>query len=218
MPLFLIINHTYEYIEIALYEGDFLIQEKQEHKHTASKYLISRIDTILSQHKVSLDMLDFIGVNRGPGPFTTLRTAIVTANGISFSSHIPLIGINGLDAFLQEYHDANCPHTVVLLNAFGNDVYFSMHHEQGCQNISIFLSALKNSYAHSTIRFLGNGAELYKNEILSLFEDNAYIPSPLPLYCSSRQIAIMALSEWKSQKNITHHISPLYIKEQHYIY
>lgn len=143
MASFLAINSTYQHVQIALYNDDSLIAQHQEHKYRASKNLIPLIDSLLLGNNLKLADINFICINKGPGPFTTLRTVITTINGISFAAGTPLIGINCLDAFLQEYKNPDYPHTVILLNAFGQDVYFATDKHQGYKNIDLILQELK---------------------------------------------------------------------------
>lgn len=43
------------------------------------------IDKILKQYKFTLDNIDFIQVNTGPGSFTGLRVGVAIANTLSFA-------------------------------------------------------------------------------------------------------------------------------------
>lgn len=174
---------------------------------------------MLLKHQLNLTDISFIAVNAGPGPFTTLRVVIASVNGLSFASKIPLIGIDALDAFLIEQHDAKYPNTVVLLNAFNNDVYFgiqpanSTEFQKGYDNITRILEKIKSSMPDQPIRFLGNGAELHAQEIRATFGDNALIPDPLPQTCSVEQIGLMGLEKWKNQEGLVEQLFPLYLKQ-----
>ena len=107
-----------------------------------------------------------------------------------------------------------------MLNAFNNDVYFAIQSNAsplqiGCKNIELFLQELKKIMPNQEIRFIGNGAELFKEQIINYF-GTAYIPDPLPLYTSLRQIALTALQQWQQKKNIVKQVLPLYLKTLHY--
>ena len=46
---------------------------------------------------ISIEELDFIAINIGPGSFTGIRIGVSFAKGLSFAKNIPLIPINGFD-------------------------------------------------------------------------------------------------------------------------
>lgn len=213
MTLFLTIASTYDAVYIALFKDNTVVESIHEHKFEASKNLIVACNRLLNNNNLTLSDLTFIAVNQGPGPFTTLRTVITYANGISFASSIPLIGINSLHALLQEYADPAYPQTIVLLNAFGNDVYWATSHIIGCSAITAVLEQAENTYPQQTIRFIGNGAALYRQLIERQHAARAFFPSPIPEHCSVEQIGIMALEKWKNKQDISQQLLPLYLKD-----
>ncbi len=212
----LALQNTYEVFELGLYQGSVHLDMRTDDKKTISKNLIPLLNDVLTDNNISLDQVEFISVNQGPGPFTTLRSVIASVNGLNFGAHIPLIGIDGLKALLQEYPNDNYPITIALLNAFSKDVYFGIQNDAtvttGYKNIFEFLQELKQIFKTAPIRFIGSGTQLYKNEIVKLFGSQAYISDPLPQSCSLDQIARMGLNRWEKQKDISKELYPLYLK------
>ncbi len=113
----------------------------------ASSHLVPYINDLLIKHNLTLENLDFIAIDKGPGAFTSLRVCIATVNGINFANNIPLVGIDGLEALYQETYNAlekkltktvatdpddtkeqitspTIDTIVCLLNAYNNDVYY----------------------------------------------------------------------------------------------
>jgi tRNA threonylcarbamoyladenosine biosynthesis protein TsaB len=218
MTYFLSVQNNYEAIEIALFRDGQLLATAQEDKIRASKSFIRILDFILKDNNVVFNELSFIAVNQGPGPFTTLRVVIASVNGLSFSSHIPLIGIDGIDALFLENPDDNAPITVALLNAFNNDVYYGIQDHgkigpKGSKNIDIFLEELKNMYPNAPIRFIGNGGLIFAKQIEMHYGNNAIIPMPLPSYCSVKHIGLMGWERWQKQENLAVKLMPLYLKQ-----
>lgn len=217
MNLFLVIQNTYEELQIALLQGVRLIAFQSIPKMEASTRFISVLENVLSQHNIALAQIPFIAVNQGPGPFTTLRTVLACANGLSFASKIPLIGVDGLDAFIQQQSDKKYPHTILLLNAFGHDVYFAIQSDQtiqkGYQNIDILLEQIKQITADKTVRFLGNGTQLFQEKIIALFGDAAYIPKDIPSYCSIQAVGMIGFEKWSNGEKGCHQLLPLYLKK-----
>jgi len=182
---YLVIQTTYQQLQIGVFQDKKLLHGCSDDKIAASKKIILHIDSLLKKSGLSLNDLSFLAINQGPAPFTSLRVVISTINGLSFATGLPLVGVDGLAAFMQEYHDSNWPSTVALLNAFNNDVYFAIQSKDaslqtGCKNIKLFLQELKEIMPNQKIRFIGNGTELFKEQIKDFFGTKAYIPDPLP--------------------------------------
>jgi len=187
-------------------------------KINASAHCIPAIDTLLKEHNITLADLSCIVANCGPGPFTTLRVVLTTVNGIQAASSLPLIGIDSLDALIQEYSNPAYPLTVALLNAFNHDVYYAIAHTptrtitKGCQNNTDFITHLAQTYPEQPIQFVGNGVMLHREFIKNMFGTYAYIPTPLPETCSLEQIARMGLAAWEQGKSQTTPLVPHYLK------
>jgi tRNA threonylcarbamoyl adenosine modification protein YeaZ len=182
----------------------------------ASKQLIPTLSQLLHDHHIQLQQLPFLAINQGPGPFTTLRVVITTANGLSFASGIPLIGIDALTAAHIEWHNNKYPFTVIMFNAFAFDVYCLIEQNSnviftGYKNIDQLLQEL--SKHRESIRFIGNGVALYREKIKNIFGNYAYIPEPNPRYCSLEQIGKMGYAAWKQGNKGVQQLLPLYLKQ-----
>jgi tRNA threonylcarbamoyl adenosine modification protein YeaZ len=122
---YLTLQSSYDHVEMALFENLQKTAFSQLSKFTASSGLIPLIESTLAQQNLALENLDFICASLGPAPFTTLRTTIVTLNGISFVTKVPLVGVNGIETFAQ-HALPECQNLVVILNAFNKSVYFGI--------------------------------------------------------------------------------------------
>jgi len=218
MISFAALQNTYQEIQVALWCDSLFVGSLSVPKNHASAELIPTLAFLLNQHNLRLEQLSFIAVNKGPGPFTTLRVVIASANGLSFASDIPLVGVDGLKAFLHEQHQPQSPQTVALLNAFGNDVYYAIESHgtvpaTGYANIQQFLAMAHEYFPNDRVRFIGNGVALFRQEIESSFEDRAIIPTPLPESVSITAVGTVALEQWKQQVDVTNQVQPLYLKE-----
>lgn len=205
MTHFLALASSYTDIELALFQATDsqqpqLRQQISINKHDASRLMITSLDAILKKHQLKIADISFAAVNQGPAPFTTLRVLITTMNAIHYATQLPLIGIDALQASLDEYRSATCPITVVLLNAFHGDVYFGVEQQSvvktGYAQAASFLPQLALEHPHSSIYFVGNGVELYRSQIQELFGQHAVIPEPLPLYCSITTIGHLGYAQW----------------------
>lgn len=233
---FLSIQGSYSELEIALYKNTTCIKSIKDKNQKASSLFIPHIQEVLNSSNLKLSDIKFIGVDQGPGAFTSLRVTISTINGLSFANKIPLIGIDGLEALgletalkfnEQAIENKLRPQILVcLLNAYNNDVYFSMskidgsivspikelEKSKGYKKVDLLLEDLKQKHAEQVILFTGNGIKIHKELIKNSFKNNAiFFDQDV---CSVNQIAKMAKEKWGKQEDITFKIYPLYLKTQ----
>jgi tRNA threonylcarbamoyl adenosine modification protein YeaZ len=216
MTYYLTLQNNYNQVEVALFwqkeRKHFLIISKVH----ASARIVYEISQILKSYRLAFSDLSFLSANCGPGPFTTLRVVISTINGLGFSSQLPLIGVDCLDAFLDEYHDARFSVTVALLNAFSQDAFFGIQANnervKGCKNIELLLHELKARCGDTPVRFIGLGVVTFKKQIDAIMGKSAVIPDPLPEYCSINAVGIASLALWEKKINLRQELQPLYLK------
>ncbi|HTM06265.1 MAG TPA: hypothetical protein VL201_03400 [Patescibacteria group bacterium] len=210
--IILAIQSTYVGIEIALYNTDFVhFLENVLIPKNETSTILSVLDTLLINHKLTINKIGCCLVNRGPAPFITLRTVIATANGLKAALQIPLIGMSGLDLLSSEY-DMTKGKAIILLNAFANDFYFYIDNNlKGVCSMQEIKSILKNNNITSII---GNGGPLIKNNLSNEFSGEFIDPekgncSLHTLISHGYQQAIDPLC----RTNTTPYITPLYFKE-----
>jgi len=76
-----------------------IIDEKRDEvkrvlEQQKAQVLLPIIDELLCKHGLTLQDLDIIEVNRGPGSFTGVRVGVSVANALSYVLGIPVNGIN----------------------------------------------------------------------------------------------------------------------------
>ncbi len=215
---YLVLQATYHVIEYALYSPTGLVEYNTLEKTEVCRFLVSRLNSLVTKNDLSWSKIGFIGVSQGPAPFTTLRGLITTVNGISFARHIPLIGLDGLKSFLTELPSDKI--RVIIQNAFAKDVYFAIQEgddiECGWDNGTAFLASLKERYPQRNLLFAGNGILLLADEITSLFGTQAELFSNEQEIVSLKTVAQLCKEKWDTQKKGTPHLSPLYLKTQEY--
>jgi len=215
---YITLQSTYHTVECALFSDTELLKNITINKHEASRFLMSRLHELLEEHSLTWKNITFLGVNQGPAPFTTLRALITTVNGISFSRHIPLVGVDGLRSFLYEQHKNGI--TIVLQNAFAQDVYFAEQEKElvktGWANGTEYLEELAKNYPTETIKFVGNGVPLLQKEITELFSNRAEIAEHCPEVVQLTTVAELAKQLWLNEKKGAPHLTPLYLKTQEY--
>lgn len=89
---------------VALTEDGKLCKEiTVDDKRRHSVKLLPAIETLLAQCGTEPKDLDLIAVTKGPGSFTGLRIGVVTAKTMAYALHIPLVGVNTLDAIAASF-------------------------------------------------------------------------------------------------------------------
>lgn len=218
MPsFFLALQQTYDFVIVALFSDATIINCQSIAKQEASRALIPTIEKLLATISINPTQLAFIAADQGPGPITTLRVLLATANGLAFSTNVPLVGIDILELFSHDYQNPTYPHTIYLLNGFNRDVFYAQEIDgiivkRGYAKIDQLLMQVKSDYSNQPIRFMGNGAALYQHEIQELLGTSAYLPSPLPLMPSIEQFGSYSLSCWQKQIGLSEQLLPLYTK------
>jgi tRNA threonylcarbamoyladenosine biosynthesis protein TsaB len=219
MPFFIALQSTYTHLEIGLFKANKVIAEIAIDKIVATKDSIAQLDALLRQHTLHLRDIAFIAANQGPAPFTTLRVAISMVNGLAYASQIPLIGIDGLHGFLDEYAQRNTA-VVVLLNAFGNDVYYGIQANAltvtGIASTHTIVTDIVQKIPDQPILFLGNGITPCLSTIKATFGNRALFIDPNPQTISLNHLAQLALAQWHNKQNITNQIQPSYYKSALY--
>jgi tRNA threonylcarbamoyl adenosine modification protein YeaZ len=217
MNYFLALQNSYQEVQIGLFSfGPALANQQSIDKMHASKDFIPTLDQFLKKNDIALSDIPFIAVNQGPGPFTTLRVVITTANGISFASGIPLIGIDALEAMYIAWHHHQYPYTIILLNAFAHDVYVAIGLRgkiifKGYKNIDQLLEELQN--IPEDMYFIGNGISLYLEKIQHTLGSKAIIEPAHPDYCSLEVVGQMGFAKWQAGNKGVYQLLPLYLKQ-----
>ena len=215
MIFFLAMQHTYQGIELGLFKGNQLIQKTVDDKKKASKQIVALADSLLKANDLSFSDLSFFAANQGPGPFTTLRVVIATINGFAFATKKKIIGIDGIQALLEENKDSRFPVSAALLNAYSGDIYFGIQSQnnkkKGYANSSILFAHIKKQFPNQKIRFIGQAVTMYEENIKQNFGHLAIIKKKIE-HCSVEQIGTMAYKKWIEKENLTDQLFPLYLK------
>ncbi len=217
MHSYIIIHHTSDVCQIALFINNKLINSVIEDKRNTSKMLIFHIDALLKGQSLTLTDISFIGINQGPGLFSTLRSIIATVNALHCASNIPIIGVDALEVTAHEFYDPSYDYSIVLLDAFNHEIYYAIMEKtivvkKGYDNIETFLKNSMETYPETDIRFIGKGTYLYKDIIKHILKDHAIISDDIPLICTLEAVAIEASNIFAKNKS-NGFLFPLYLKK-----
>jgi tRNA threonylcarbamoyladenosine biosynthesis protein TsaB len=104
----------------------------------ASKNLIPAIQALMAQAGLQFAQLDAIAFGRGPGSFTSLRTACSVAQGLAFAAGVPVLPVDTLMALAEEARLALPPRestddvVCAALDARMGEVYYAYYKFNSC--------------------------------------------------------------------------------------
>jgi len=213
MATFLAIHARYQDVQLGLFDNENLVAQVADESKQISRNLFILFQELLDQRGYSFDQLDFIAAHQGPAPFTTLRVCLASVNGLAFATGKPLIGVNGIKAFIEEYKQ-NDTVTIALLNAFCQEVYYAIADPAlpeiliGYAPATSFIAQLAKEYTDNLV-FIGNGALMYKEMIHEYIGNRATIEDVELV--SLKIIGTRAYDLWL-QHETAHQLMPLYLK------
>src|SRR5688572_26390143 len=143
--MYLVLHSTYTSVEVALCSQGSIIDATSIDKYEASGQLMVALADLCTKHNITSSQIEYIVAQAGPGPFSTLRAVLATANGLATALEIKVVSVDGLRALLDEYHNNAYPITIALLNAYSNDLYYAFDdHGQVATGIIYGLDSLRH--------------------------------------------------------------------------
>lgn len=97
------------------------IHHRSQERH--SSVLIPAVEKILKSAKLGIADIDVIAVGLGPGSFTGIRVAVVTAKMLAFALNKKIVGVSSLEAIARSSLSKEHPKVAVLLDARKAKVY-----------------------------------------------------------------------------------------------
>lgn len=208
-------------------DGVVINEEPIDTSRQLALQLPGALRDILDLSAVALDEIDAFAVATGPGSFTGLRIGIATMQGLAFGTEKPLIGISGFAALRAVAGPAFLGSRIATwVDAWRGDVYATLF-EDGRQagepvvaKPADLLEAMLESRAPNPearlmandVLFIGDGAETYRDLIVSRLGHAARIADPaMPRLAAV--IAILATIEYKNgHRPPPHAIRPIYVR------
>lgn len=94
--------------------------------HAAGKHaenIFGFIDEALAKAGAARADLSLIGVDAGPGRFTSVRVGLATAKGLALGLGLPIVGVDALRALARSIEGDSKLVRVPVMNAYRNDVF-----------------------------------------------------------------------------------------------
>jgi len=168
----LAIDTVTELCSVALLVDGRVTQRLTDLSNSHSRVLLPMINELLLEAAIELSDLDGIAFDRGPGSFTGLRIGAGVAQGLSFSSGVPLRGISSLAALARRCEG----NVVVALDARMNQVYTASFKVTNGNVVSLGAEQLippgELQIQDDTIP-IGNGWRVYEELIELTYEESS---------------------------------------------
>lgn len=216
MKYSLCLQATYNKVDVALCNDQYIIDSLSIPNNSSSAQLVVCLDQLLKKHSTSIKDCLYIAANQGPAPFTTLRTILATINGIQAAINIPLIGIDGLQSLIDQHKSKNYTYTIALLNAFNNELYYAIYFENNCitgyASCENIVSLIKETIGNDSALIIGNGIEILKKDYSGTFGTQISFNTSI-VYITIADVAHIAQKAWSNGGDFTIPLMPLYLKK-----
>lgn len=192
---------------------------------THSENLMPMIKDALSKAKITLNEIDLIVCDIGPGSFTGIRIGIATVKAFNDSLNIPCIGISSLEALAYNINN-NSSLVCSILDCKNDNCYFALYErkekifetliepqaEDIYSTLSILKSYIEYNFENSNITFVGDGSKIYQNQIKETFKESQ-IADENQDNLNSYNLGICGYEKYINNENSNEEILPLYLKK-----
>lgn len=211
---------------VSILENNNLIEKFDEiTKESHSQKLMPIIENAFKKTNLTIDDIDLIVCDVGPGSFTGIRIGVATVKAFCDSKDIIPIGISSLESLAYSIKN-NSKIICSIINAKNDNCYFALYEknkdntlqtliEPEAENIDTILSIL-NSYNLDTlnnqvISFVGDGSKVYKDKILEVFP-NSIIADDKNDILDSYNLGLAGFDKYSSGEELEE-LLPLYLKK-----
>lgn len=178
-----------------------------------SEKIVPVIEQALSESKLTLQDIDLIVCDKGPGSFTGIRIGVGTVLAFKDSLNIPCVGISSLEALSYNINTDGI--ICSLIDAKNNNVYFGVFErknniitqleEPSFKTIDEILPILQK---YNKIIFVGDGSTAHKEYLLSNFNSCTFSDTN---DLSSFSLGLAGLNAYNQNSNFD--LMPLYLRK-----
>ena len=186
---------------------------------THSENLMPMINSALEKANLSMENIELLVCDKGPGSFTGIRIGIATAKAFQDSLNIPCIGVSSLESLAYLANKEGFIFS--LIDCKNNNCYFSLYENKNGNYFNIippstdnienaFNLCLKVIPNESCITFVGDGIFAFENKINEYFK-NFKINLSKQNELDSYILGLIGFRKWK--ENELDDVLPLYLKK-----
>ncbi len=150
------------------------------HGLTHSEKLMPLIADLMDSLGVTINDIDLIAIDEGPGSYTGLRIGAALAKGFAYQKEIPIVSLTSTEALAYSTNAESMP-IYAIIDARGDRVYYATYLYK--DNIMTCIEApqlttidllLESMIASSTDKAtaVGDGSKKHMERIINTFSDN----------------------------------------------
>lgn len=208
----LAIDTSSKLCSVAILEDTNLIKKLElDNGLTHSETLMPLIKQLLNECELSLNDIDLLVSDIGPGSFTGIRIGVSTCKAFSDSLNIPCVGVSSLEVLAYNIKDDGI--ICSTIDCKNDNCYFALYQlnsgvysvlEKPCaKSVDDVLSLLKSDYNTTNVNFVGDGIPSTK---LNLKEEPCS-------YLNVENLGIAGFTKFINTNKIGENILPLYLKK-----
>ncbi|MCI6615769.1 tRNA (adenosine(37)-N6)-threonylcarbamoyltransferase complex dimerization subunit type 1 TsaB [Ruminococcus sp.] len=195
--------------------GEFSINTALTHSQT----LIPMIDELLKNTGLSVNDIDAVAVNAGPGSFTGVRIGVAAVKGIAFPKNLPCVSVSTLESMAYNMLGNDCV-VCSVMDARCSQVYNALFRVKGCtvtrmtDDRALSLTDLKNEFQNISekVVLVGDGAVLCSEFLGSELENVMLAPFNNRIQTAS-SVAYAAFEKINNGETLTaDELMPVYLR------
>ena len=195
--------------------GEFSINTALTHSQT----LIPMMNELLKNIGLSVNDIDAVAVNAGPGSFTGVRIGVAAVKGIAFPNNLPCVSISTLESMAYNMLGNDCI-VCSVMDARCSQVYNALFRVNGCtvvrmtddRALSLTDLKLKLMNINEKVVLVGDGAVLCSDFLDSELENVTLSPFNNRIQSAS-SVAYAAFEKINKGETLTaDEIMPVYLR------
>lgn len=208
---------------VAILEDKNLIKKLElDNGLTHSETLMPLIQQLLNECSLSLNNIDLLVSDIGPGSFTGIRIGVSSCKAFSDSLNIPCVGISSLEVLA--YNIQNDGIICSTIDCKNNNCYFALYElnsgnynvliEPCAKSVNDVLDLLNSQYYNKCISFVGDG--IPSEKLHSIYDNNAdseVTKNIISSYLNVENLGTAGYKKFINNKKIGEEILPLYLKK-----
>lgn len=208
---------------VAILEDKNLIKKLElDNGLTHSETLMPLIQQLLNECSLSLNNINLLVSDIGPGSFTGIRIGVSSCKAFSDSLNIPCVGISSLEVLA--YNIKNNGIICSTIDCKNNNCYFALYElnsgnynvliEPCAKSVNDVLDLLNSQYYNKCISFVGDG--IPSEKLHSIYDNNAdseVTKNIISSYLNVENLGTAGYKKFINNKKIGEEILPLYLKK-----
>lgn len=208
---------------VAILEDKNLIKKIElDNGLTHSETLMPLIQQLLNECSLSLNNINLLVSDIGPGSFTGIRIGVSSCKAFSDSLNIPCVGISSLEVLA--YNIQNDGIICSTIDCKNNNCYFALYElnsgnynvliEPCAKSVNDVLDLLNSQYYNKCISFVGDG--IPSEKLHSIYDNNAdseVTKNIISSYLNVENLGTAGYKKFINNKKIGEEILPLYLKK-----